>query len=290
MSNRAGTLYVVATPIGNLEDISLRAIAILKAVDTIAAEDTRHSGVLLSKYNIRTSLTSLHDHNEGVKAEKLLDKLRSGEDLALISDAGTPLVSDPGYILIREARASGIKVSPVPGSCALIAALSVAGVPVDRFIFEGFLPAKSSARSELLKQFLNEPRTVIFYESSHRIYKCLSDMCTVLGEERKVVLARELTKMYETVHESSVAGMLEFLAGDENQQKGEFVIILQGVSPQEPTLVALKDCLLILMEDLPIKQAAKLAAKITGSKRNTAYKFALELSKELPEKSAKPGE
>ncbi|WP_372739335.1 16S rRNA (cytidine(1402)-2'-O)-methyltransferase [Neptunomonas sp.] len=269
--------YVVATPIGNLGDLTPRAVDVLQSVALIAAEDTRHSGRLMAHFNIKTPMISVHDHNERQRLQTILDKLAAGDSIALISDAGTPLISDPGFIVVRGVREAGYKVVPVPGCCAVIAAMCASGLPTDRFMFEGFLPAKRSGRQQKLSQILAETRTVIYYESTHRILDSLQDMIEVLGADRYVVLARELTKTFETIHGDRVEAVLEWVKQDANQQKGEFVVLIQGVEVQEEeglSVEALK-VLGILLEELPVKQAAALAAKITGEKKNALYQEAL---------------
>jgi len=274
-----GVLYVVATPIGNLEDWSPRAVATLKAVRLVAAEDTRHSGRLLQYFNISTRLVAVHDHNESARVESLLQQLQDGADIALISDAGTPLISDPGYRLVAAAQRAGLRVVPVPGACAAIAALSAAGLASDRFIFEGFLPAKTVGRRERLQALLKEPRTLMFYEAPHRIAECLVDMAFVFGPERRVVLARELTKTFETIRQLPLADMRDWVASDPDQQRGEIVLVLEGA----PDITGEEDwseadrVLAILLADLPVKQAATLAAGITGLKKNVLYERALLL-------------
>jgi 16S rRNA (cytidine1402-2'-O)-methyltransferase len=276
---KKGVLYVVATPIGNLDDWSPRAVATLKAVSVVAAEDTRHSGRLLQHFNIPTRLVAVHDHNEAGRVQGLLDQLGRGDDIALISDAGTPLISDPGYRLVAAAQSAGLRVVPVPGACAAIAALSAAGLPSDRFIFEGFLPAKTAGRRERLQQLAGETRTLMFYEAPHRIVECLQDMLAVLGGERRIVLARELTKTFETVRQYSLTEMLAWVSADPDQQRGEIVLVLEGL----PEAVGEQDwqeadrVLGILLEELPVKQAAALAAGITGLKKNALYERALGL-------------
>ena len=271
-------LYVVATPIGNLGDMTPRAVEILNSVALIAAEDTRHSGRLMAHFNIKTPMISVHDHNERQREQTILDKLASGDSIALISDAGTPLISDPGFIVARAVRDAGYKVVPVPGCSAVFTALCASGVPTDRFIFEGFLPAKRSGRQQQLSQFVSETRTVIFYESTHRILDSLQDMIEVFGGNRHVVLARELTKTFETIHGDSLDNLLVWIKADANQQKGEFVVLVQGVEPvlsEGPSVETLR-ILDLLIEELPLKQAAALAAKITGEKKNALYQIALE--------------
>ena len=278
-SHRAGVLYIVATPIGNLGDISARALEVLKAVSLIAAEDTRHSRKLLAHYGIGTALQAVHEHNERNVTGRLLQKLSAGADIALISDAGTPLISDPGFHLVRAARQAGIRVVPVPGPSALIAALSVAGLPTDRFVFAGFLPVKQAARRQRLQGLVAEAATLVFYESSHRIADCLADMATCLGGEREATLARELTKTFETVLTGSLGDLLEWLQADSHQQKGEFVVMVQGAPPRDPAAIdtAAEQVLAVLLSELPLKQAAALAAKITGLSKNVMYEQGLKL-------------
>jgi 16S rRNA (cytidine1402-2'-O)-methyltransferase len=269
---RAGRLWVVATPIGNLDDLSPRAQETLKRAALIAAEDTRHSAPLLARYGIATRLVALHEHNERDEAERLVARLREGEDIALISDAGTPLVSDPGFRLVRAARAAGIAVSPVPGACAAIAALSVAGLPSDRFVFEGFLPAKAAARRERLAELAAETRTLVFYESSHRVRDCVDDMVTVFGAARPAVLARELTKLFETVIDGDLATLAARIAADPNQERGEFVLLVGGRPDEEDARLAEgRRVFALLREELPPARAAKLAAAITGAARKALY-------------------
>lgn len=277
MSIIPGALYVVATPIGNLGDFSARAIEVLGAVARIAAEDTRHSAPLLQRHGIATPMVSLHEHNERARIEKLIAELQGGAALALISDAGTPLISDPGFHLVRAAQREGIRVIPVPGACALIAALSVAGLPTDRFVFEGFLPAKVAARRARLTALCAETRTLAFYEASHRIVETLEDMAAVLGEQRPAVLARELTKTFETIRAGGLAELLAFVHTDANQRKGEFVVLVQGAEAPVHDQVDAERVLNILLAELPVKQAAALAERITGVKKNELYKMALAL-------------
>ncbi len=269
--------YVVATPIGNLGDLTPRAVDVLQSVALIAAEDTRHSGRLMAHFNIKTPMISVHDHNERQRLQTILDKLAAGDSIALISDAGTPLISDPGFIVVRGVREAGYKVVPVPGCCAVITAMCASGLPTDRFMFEGFLPAKRSGRQQKLSEILSETRTVIYYESTHRILDSLQDMIEVLGADRYVVLARELTKTFETIHGDRVEALLEWVKQDANQQKGEFVVLIQGVEVQEEEGLSAESLkvLGILLEELPVKQAAALAAKITGEKKNALYQEAL---------------
>nr|WP_024965851.1 16S rRNA (cytidine(1402)-2'-O)-methyltransferase [Pantoea sp. IMH] len=273
----ASTLYIVPTPIGNLGDITQRALTVLSNVDLIAAEDTRHTGLLLQHFAINARLFALHDHNEQQKAELLLAKLREGQSIALVSDAGTPLINDPGYHLVRLCREAGIRVVPLPGACAAIAALSAAGLPSDRFCYEGFLPAKSKGRCDTLRALEQEARTLIFYESTHRLLESLQDMVTVWGTERYVVLAREITKTWETIKGAPVGELLAWVLEDENRRKGEMVLIVEGYHAQEDALPpeALRT-LALLQKELPLKKAAALTAEIHGVKKNALYKYALE--------------
>jgi 16S rRNA (cytidine1402-2'-O)-methyltransferase len=276
--NSLGTLYVVATPIGNLQDITLRAIEVLKTVNCIVAEDTRHSQPLLQQYAIKTKVIALHEHNERERTSKLLERLQEGESIALISDAGTPLISDPGYYLVREARAVGIKVVPLPGPCAAIAALSVAGLPTDRFIFEGFLSAKSGPRLQRLERLRNESRTMVFYEAPHRILDLLQALQQVFGGDRQVVLAREITKMFETLKSDVLNKLIPWVEADSNQQRGEFVVIVAGRQEVSSETEQESGRILgVLLEALPLKQAVELASKITGQKKNDVYQAALQL-------------
>ncbi|MFC6669569.1 16S rRNA (cytidine(1402)-2'-O)-methyltransferase [Marinobacterium aestuariivivens] len=271
-------LYIVATPIGNLADMTPRAVEVLQSVSLIAAEDTRHSGRLMAHFNIKTPMISVHDHNERQRIERILQQLGLGESIALISDAGTPLISDPGFVLVRAVREAGFRVVPVPGCSALVAALSVAGLPSDRFVFEGFLAARAGARRQHLEALVAEPRTLVFYESPHRILASLEDMQACFGPERFVVVARELTKTFETVQGAPLGELLEWMHADSNQQKGEFVVLVQGApAPDTDTLdpEALR-VLDLLLEELPVKQAAALASKITGVKKNALYQAALD--------------
>lgn len=272
----ASTLYIVPTPIGNLGDITQRALTVLSSVDLVAAEDTRHTGLLLQHFAINARLFALHDHNEQQKAEVLLTRLREGQSIALVSDAGTPLINDPGYHLVRLCREAGIRVVPLPGACAAITALSAAGLPSDRFCYEGFLPAKSKGRCDTLKALEQEPRTLIFYESTHRLLDSLHDMVTVMGPERYVVLAREITKTWESIFGAPVGELLAWVQEDENRRKGEMVLIVEGYHAQEQALPpeALRT-LALLKSELPLKKAAQLTAEIYGVKKNALYKYAL---------------
>ena len=277
MSNKKGSLYIVATPIGNMGDMTDRAQKTLTDVDVIAVEDTRRSGQLLRNFEISTPMISVHEHNERQICDSLLDRIEKGESIALISDAGTPLLSDPGYFLVNQARARDITVVPIPGVSAVITALSVAGLPTDRFVFEGFLPAKSTARKQKMEKLKDDARTVIFYEAPHRIVEMLKDCQVIFGGHRKVVLARELTKTFETVHGDSLDELIPWVEADENQRKGEFVVLVHGAATRENTGIDAESerILLILLKDLPVKQAAALAANITGLKKNALYQFAI---------------
>lgn len=271
--SKPGVLYVVATPIGNLDDITARARTVLSSVAAIAAEDTRHAAKLLNHLGVKTPLLAFHDHNEREITDTLLARIERGEAIALVSDAGTPLISDPGFHLVRAAHRRALRVVPVPGPSALIAALSAAGLPTDRFVFEGFLSSKTAARRQRLEELVEESRTLVFYESCHRIVDSLQDMADILGIDRMAVIARELTKTFETIRQGPLAELLLFLKGDSNQRKGEFVVLIQGKpadqtdSIDSDTLKVLK----VLLGELPLKQAAALAAKITGAPKNQLY-------------------
>ena len=267
-----GVLHVVATPIGNLGDLSPRAQQVLRGVDAVCAEDTRHTRQLLAHFGIERPLVALHEHNEDDLAQRIVARLHGGESLALVSDAGTPLVSDPGYRLVRAAREAGIRVSPVPGPSALVAALSVAGLPSDRFAFEGFLPAKASARRERLSALAGEPRTLIFYESAHRIEDMLADAAAAFGGARRAVLARELTKLFETVLDGSLDALCAQVAADPNQRRGEFVVMVEGAGDDaDARLAEGRRVYALLNAHLPPSAAAKLAAEITGTPRKALY-------------------
>jgi 16S rRNA (cytidine1402-2'-O)-methyltransferase len=272
MSN-AGSLFLVATPIGNLKDITLRALETLKDVDLIAAEDTRHSSKLLQHYDIKTPMISLHDHNEAKCSQLICKKLHLGKNIALISDAGTPLVSDPGYHLVKTATKEGLKVVPIPGVCAAITALSAAGLPTDKFIFEGFLPAKSAQRLKHLSSLENETRTIIFYESPHRLLKAIENMIEAFGPERHVVVAKELTKTFETIYGSALVEVQNWLLEDPQRQKGEFVILLKGSEKIVTINPEVLHILELLAKDLPSKKAAALTAQITGANKNQLYRL-----------------
>lgn len=274
-----GQLFIVATPIGNLEDITARALRVLAEVDVIAAEDTRHSAKLMQHFSINTPLIACHDHNERDLAERLIVRMQGGDSVALISDAGTPLISDPGYHLVRQVREAGLKVVPVPGACAMVAALSAAGLPSDRFAFEGFLPAKSAGRQARLAALVEDERTLIFYEAPHRLLESLKDMQAAFGEQRQAVLARELTKTFETLHGAPLAELVAWVAADSNQQRGECAVLVapwQRPEGEESLDAHTLKVLDALLAELPVKKAAALAAQITGARKNLLYQQALE--------------
>ena len=269
-------LYIVPTPIGNLSDITLRAIEVLKSVDCIAAEDTRHSGILLQHLQVKVPMLALHDHNEQQRAGVLIQRIQQGQSIALISDAGTPLISDPGYHLVKACRDAGVKVVPLPGPCAAITALSAAGLPTDRFVFEGFLPAKEKGKEDRLQALADETRTMVFYESPRRVMDTLTAMYQVFGE-RQIVIARELTKTFETLHSLPLSEMLVWLQEDDNRTRGEFVLMLAGKADNSDELPAeVLRTLTLLMADLPLKKAAALTAEIYGVKKNALYAWGLE--------------
>jgi len=274
----APKLYVVATPIGNLADLSPRAQQILAEVDLVAAEDTRHTGRLLQHFNIKATLISVHDHNERQRAELIIDRLSQGQQIALVSDAGTPLISDPGFVLVRAVRDAGFEVSPVPGCCAFVAALSASGMPSDRFSFEGFLPSKSGARQQALGALAEATQTLIFYESTHRIVDSLKDMAQTLGPNRFVLIARELTKTFETIKGAPVSELIEWIEADTNQQRGEFVVIVQGAAQRADTGISAEAerILDLLAAELPPKRAAALAAEISGANKKALYQMLLD--------------
>ncbi|WP_444997546.1 16S rRNA (cytidine(1402)-2'-O)-methyltransferase [Aliikangiella sp. IMCC44359] len=275
--NQQGILYVVATPIGNLDDISDRMRHTLANVSKIAAEDTRRTKHLLSHIGVNTPCFSLHEHNERQKVDYIVQLLAAGESVALVSDAGTPLISDPGYPVVNTLRQAGYTVTPIPGPCAIIAALSVAGLPTDRFLFEGFLPAKQGHRKNYLAELVNQTATLVFYESSHRIRACLEDMQSVFGGERLIVVARELTKTFETVLNGTLDEIINILDDDLNQSKGEFVVMVRGANSKQIGLSnESKKLALKLAEHLPGKQAAKITAEMFGEKKNAIYQFLLE--------------
>jgi 16S rRNA (cytidine1402-2'-O)-methyltransferase len=273
-----GQLFIVSTPIGNLGDMTTRAIEVLQTVDLIAAEDTRHSKPLMQQFGIHTPLVSLHEHNEQQRAEELLVRLQAGETIALISDAGTPLISDPGYRLVSHVKAAGVKVSPIPGSCALIAALSASGLASDNFSFYGFLPPKWTARQSVLQSYKDQTSTLIFYESPRRLIGALEDCISVFGGERQACIAREITKLHETIETQPLSMLLEWVKQDSNQQRGECVLIIEG-APEAMSAdeVEMERVLTPLLEELPVKKAAAITATLTGCSKNEAYQLALKL-------------
>ena len=279
----SGTLFVVATPIGNLEDLTPRARQTLAEVDLIAAEDTRHTGRLLSHFGVKTRLLALHDHNEAELAGKVVDKLLAGQSVALVSDAGTPLVSDPGYRLVLAAHVAGVPVSPIPGPSALTAALSVAGLPTDRFSFEGFLPSKEKARADALAALLSENRTMVFYESVHRIVEMLEALLLAFGPDRLAFVGRELSKLHEQCIRANLGELLQQIRNNKIPHKGEFVIVVAGSPTAASSSVDIDRLLVEFSDMLPGKEVAKAIARATGEKRNALYKRLLELSK--PESS-----
>ncbi|MFB0981864.1 MAG: 16S rRNA (cytidine(1402)-2'-O)-methyltransferase [Alteromonadaceae bacterium] len=274
----SGTLYIVATPIGNLTDISQRALDVLTHVDIIACEDTRHTQRLLSAYSIKNKTLSLHDHNERQRQDYVATLLQEGKSIALVSDAGTPLISDPGFHLVRHCRQLNLPVSPIPGACAAIAALSVAGLPTDRFSFEGFLPSKSGARQSTLANLLEEPRTMVFYDAPRRAIDTVEDIVKVLGGERQVVISRELTKTFETIHSDTAENLLAWLKEDPNQLKGEMVLIIEGMKIDANAIPAKAiETLKLLLEEMKPKKACAITADIYGVKKNALYEIALSL-------------
>jgi 16S rRNA (cytidine1402-2'-O)-methyltransferase len=277
VSNNRGTLFVVATPIGNLDDISARATRVLTEVDLIAAEDTRHTRRLLAHLGIHTATCAYHDHNESRAAPGMIAKLLRGEDIALVSDAGTPLISDPGFRLVQQAHENGIRVVPVPGPSALISALCAAGLPGDRFVFEGYAPARATARRKRFRMLRDEPGTVVLFEAPHRILACLDDAAAEFGADRRAALARELSKRFETIRRDTLGGLRAWLRADEMQQRGEFVVLIEGTGGEpaganmDPARV-----LDILLRKLPLKEAAALASEITGAGKNALYREGLK--------------
>lgn len=272
-------LYVVATPIGNLGDVTLRALAILKGVALVAAEDTRVAAKLLGHYGIATPLIALYAHNERSASQRVLRALAAGKSVALVSDAGTPAVSDPGAHVVAAARAAGHRVVPVPGASALTAALSAAGLPDSRFLFHGFLPQRAAERRRTLEALCAVPCALVFYEAPHRIRAALADLAGTLGRDRRVVIARELTKLYETIHSCTLAEAVEWIAADEHRVRGEFVLVVEGAGEKEGDSNDAHRVLEALLAELPLKQAVALAVRITGAHRNELYAMALELKK-----------
>ncbi len=278
-------LYCVATPIGNLGDITFRAVEVLRTVTVIYAEDTRVTRKLLTHLGVKNQLRSLHEHNEARRVSEISELIEQGQSVALVSDAGTPLISDPGYQLVTELSVKGLRVIPIPGASAIIAALSAAGLPTDRFVFEGFLPAKSSLRRKMLEALKQELRTLVFYESSHRIADLLDDMVQVLGSERELVIAREITKLYEQFYRGSVAQLAEKIQTDSDMRRGEFVVMLaadkqlETVEAGQESALSAEQLLTVLTDELPVKQAARIAARLTGLSKNELYRQALALAR-----------
>jgi 16S rRNA (cytidine1402-2'-O)-methyltransferase len=273
--SKSGRLFIVATPIGHRDDLSTRARATLAGADAVIAEDTRRARVLLASHALTRPLLSLHEHNEAARLPALLQRLHEGQDLALISDAGTPLISDPGFRLVRAASEAGVRVVPIPGPSAPIAALSVVGLPTDRFVFEGFLPARAGARATRLHELRDETRTLVFFEAPHRLSDTLEAMVEAFGGDREAALARELTKRYETVRREALAVLREWVAGDSDQQRGECVIVVRGAAGDKTEVsTAARDVLAVLSAELPLRQACRLAAKITGCSANALYREA----------------
>ncbi len=275
-------LYVVATPIGNLRDISLRALDVLSSADVIAAEDTRNSGHLLTHHGIAAKrLMALHQHNERGAAEKVIALLAQGQSVALVTDAGTPAVSDPGALLVADVRAAGFRVIPIPGANAALAALSASGLPAPHFLFYGFLPNKSAARRSTLQDLIALPYTLVFYEAPHRILECVADLHSVYGGERQIVFAREITKLFESIHRCTLAEAMDWLNADPNNQRGEFVLLISGApAPEEGLDAETERVLSLLLKELPLKQAVQLAVQITGAGRNELYPRALQIKEQ----------
>lgn len=279
MPDTTGTLYIIATPIGNLADISQRALDVLRSVDLIAAEDTRHSRKLLTHYGINQSMMALHEHNERERAGEIINSVQSGKSVALISDAGTPLISDPGYHLARMAHEAGIKIVPIPGASALVTALSVAGLPTDRFVFEGFLPAKAGNRDKQLHQLRDETRTIVYYEAPHRLLETIRAICDCFGADRRIALARELTKTYETIKQARCDELLNWVEQNSEQQKGESVLVVAGANETDNSSLSVEvdidKLLTALLAVMSMKDAAHTAAELTGHSKNELYKKAL---------------
>lgn len=277
--SHSGTLYVVATPIGNLQDITLRALEILKSVDAIAAEDTRHTAHLLTHFAIQKKLIAVHEHNEHKSAEQLLARLQAGESIALVTDAGTPGISDPGAVVVDILRNAGMSVVPIPGASAVIAALSAAGIAAPGFTFYGFLPASGAQRRRVLEDLKAQTTTLVFYEAPHRVVESVVDMALILGVERRLTVARELTKTFETFHRCALGEAEAWLQSDPNQQRGEFVLIVETPQNHDDDSAdkEAERVLQLLLAELPLKQAVKLAVEITGAKKNALYERALQL-------------
>lgn len=277
MSMQTGRLYVVATPIGNLRDITLRAVEVLKRVDLIAAEDTRHTAGLLSHLGIEATTLSFHEHNEHQRTRQLVELLLAGKEIALVSDAGTPLICDPGYRIVSACRERGVDVIPLPGASAVIAALSASGLPTDRFLFEGFLPRTQVKRRKRLQQLSDFPSTLVFYESPHRILHCLEDMRSLFGEDRRVVVARELTKRYETIIDQPLGRLLQTMTADNNQQRGEFVVMVAASESPLMEKGSIERVLQVLAGEMPPNQAARVAARISGRPKRELYQLLLKM-------------
>ena len=282
MSTEAGTLYIVATPIGNLEDLSRRAQRVLSAVDLVLVEDTRHSRKLFNSYHIKTTVLAFHENNEERMTPQVISRLVAGCNIALVADAGTPLISDPGFKLVRQAHAENISVSPIPGPTALIAALSASGIPPARFLFEGFTPAKSEARCKHLEKLADSAYTMVFYESPHRIRAFLADAGSVFGVERKASIARELTKKFETIRHGTLGGLIEWMKHDPDQGRGEFVVIIAGSGGEKTNKSELTLMLGVLLKTRTLKQSVQIATELTGGSRNEIYDLAITLQKNRP--------
>lgn len=278
MEPNNGRLYIVATPIGNLSDMVPRAVEVLQSADCIAAEDTRHSQRLLAHFDINTPLIAYHDHSDDKRSAQIVARLEAGQSIALISDAGTPLISDPGYRLVRSARERGIAVVPIPGACAFVAALSAAGLPSDRFTFEGFLPARSQARQKALEQLAAQTRTMIFYEAPHRVADTLGAMCEIFGAGREAVIARELSKAFETIHLAPLAELTAWVRADRNRQRGEIVLLIRGakIAPSTTLDAEVERIMTLLLAELKPRRAAALAAEITGVDKKVLYNWSLK--------------
>jgi 16S rRNA (cytidine1402-2'-O)-methyltransferase len=282
MNSKTGTLYIVATPIGNLGDMTSRGIEVLTNADLVIAEDTRHAGILLNHFAIRVTTWSCHEHNERKQLPAIMARLQQGQAVALVSDAGTPLISDPGYSVVNEARSRGINVVPVPGCCALITALCASGLPTDRFCFEGFIPHKPGPRATFLAKLGTETRTIILYESCHRIVDSLQAICSEMGHNRKIVIARELTKKFEQYYSGSAGDICQQIMQSENNRKGEFVIMINGAEEPGADQGEAIRVLELLMAELPLKSASRIAAKWLGQNRNDLYQLGLELKAGTP--------
>ena len=280
MATQPGTLYVVATPIGNLEDLSRRAERILSTVDLILAEDTRHSRKLFNSFNITTPVQAFHENNEDSMTPQVIKRLRAGYNIALVADAGTPLISDPGFKLVRQAHAGNIPVSPIPGPTALITALSASGIAPGKFLFEGFAPSKAEARYKHLQKLAGSGHTMVFYESPHRIKAFLADAASVFGAQREASIARELTKKFETIRHETLAGLLDWMSVEPDQGRGEFVVVIAGAEGKKTDSSELSSMLSVLLKYMTLKQSVRIASELTGAGRNEIYKLAVTLQKE----------